>query len=91
MSATRRRAVAVAGGDAYTRAGYLRAKVLDSLSGVCHEQSMLFRSLKQEEMADAYLEASSALNAEARKLFPLYPHPDFIAGQQWARANGFDE
>lgn len=75
----------------FTRAAYLRAKVLQALSSNCHEQHLLFRSLGQEEMADAYTEASSGLHAEAQKLFPLYPHPEFMAGQAWARANGFDE
>jgi hypothetical protein len=76
---------------AFERAAYLRAKVLDNLASQCHEQSLLFDSLNHEEMADAYREASAALNEEARKLFPLYPHPGFMAGQQWARDNGFHE
>ena len=76
---------------AFERAAYLRAKVLDSLASQCHEQGLLFDSLNHEEMADAYRDASVALNKEARKLFPLYPHPDFMAGQQWARDNGFHE
>lgn len=75
----------------YTRAAYLRAKVLDTLSSNCHEQHLLFRTLGQDEMADAFSEASKGLHEEARKLFPLYPHTDFIAAQAWARANGFDE
>lgn len=75
----------------FTRAAYLRAKVLDNLGSQCHEQHLLFSSLGNEEMAGAYAEASTALHVEARKLFPLYPHPDFIAGNQWARANGFSE
>ena len=78
-------------GAALSRAAYLRAKVLDSLASQCHEQGLLFDSLNLEEMADAYREASAALNQEARKLFPLYPHPNFMAGQQWARDNGFHE
>lgn len=75
----------------FTRSNYLRAKVLDNLSSNCHEQQLLFRSLGQEEMADVYTDAGQGLHDEARKLFPLYPHPDFIAGQEWAKANGFDE
>lgn len=75
----------------FTRADYLRAKVLDNLSSNCHEQQLLFRSLGQEEMADVYTDAGQGLHDEARKFFPLYPHPDFIAGQKWAKANGFDE
>lgn len=73
------------------RAAYLRAKVLDILSSQCHEQALLFGSLNQDEMADAYREAESPLASESRKLFPLYPHPDFMAGREWANANGFDE
>ena len=76
---------------AFSRSAYLRAKVLNTLSSNCHEQAMLFRSLGQEEMSEAFSEASSVLHAEARRLFPLYPHPDFIVGQDWARNNGFDE
>lgn len=75
----------------FTRAVYLRAKVLDSLANQCHDQGLLFSSLGNDEMSDAYDEASSALSAEARKLFPLYPHPEFIAGREWANANGFNE
>ncbi len=75
----------------FERATYLRAKVLDGLASQCHEQGLLFDALQHEEMADVYREASNALSAEARKLFPLYPHPDFKAGQQWARDNGFHE
>ena len=75
--------------EVFTREAYFRAKVFDSLASQCHEQGLLFDSLNHEEMADAYREASAALNDEARKLFPLYPHPDFIAGQQWTRDNGF--
>lgn len=76
---------------AFERAAYLRAKVLDSLSDQCHSQALLFDALNHEEMADAYREAHSALAEQARKLFPLYPHPDFMAGRDWANANGFDE
>ena len=75
----------------FTRAAYLRAKVLDTLATNCHEQYLLFSSLAQAEMAEAFSEASSSLHAEARKLFPLYPHPDFIAGRDWALTNGFGE
>lgn len=81
----------VVNGQQFTRAAYLRAKVLDSLSDTCHAQSQLFGSLGQQEMADAYSEASHSLSEEARKLFPLYPHPEFMAGRDWALANGFDE
>jgi len=83
--------VPVAVSPQFSRANYLRAKVLNGLSSNCHDQSLLFQALKQDEMADAYAEASAGLHDEARKLFPLYPHPDFIAGQAWARENGFDE
>lgn len=75
----------------FTRASYLRAKVLDSLAGQAHEQSNLFSSLGQEELAEAYSQASNGLHIEARKLFPLYPHEDSIAGREWANANGFAE
>lgn len=74
----------------FTRAAYLRAKVLDTLSTNCHEQFLLFDSLGHEEMATAFSEASAGLHAEAGKLFPLYPHTDFIAGREWAQANGFN-
>jgi hypothetical protein len=77
--------------EAFSRAAYLRAKVLESLSNQCHDQQLLFSSLGQDEMADAYAEASSGLHEQARKLFPLYPHPRFAARQQWARENGFNE
>lgn len=77
--------------EQFSRAAYLRAKVLDTLSSNCHEQHLLFQTLGQSEMAEAFAEASTGLAAEARRLFPLYPHPDFIAGRDWARANGFDE
>ena len=76
---------------AFGRAAYLRAKVLDSFANQCHEQGLLFDSLNHEEVADADREASAALNKEARQLFPLYPHPDFKAGKQWAREIGFSE
>lgn len=75
----------------FSRAAYLRAKVLEGLASQCHEQQLLFLSLGQDEMADVYAEASSGLHEQARKLFPLYPHPQFAAGQQWARENGFNE
>lgn len=87
----RKTALKVIHSASYSRAAYLRAKVLIALSGNCHEQSLLFRSLKQDEMAAAYAETSTGLHSEALKLFPLYPHPDFIAGKVWARTNGFDE
>ncbi|WP_176060227.1 hypothetical protein [Paraburkholderia sp. BCC1876] len=76
---------------AFNRAAYLRSKVLDSLASQCHEQNLPFSSLAHEEMADAYSEAGTALHAKARKLFPLYPHRDFMAGKEWARATGFGE
>jgi hypothetical protein len=88
---SRRKLVAVQAAASWTRADYLRAKVLHVMSANCHEQMLLFQSLKQDEMANAYSEASSGLHAQALKLFPLYPHADFMAGQTWARANGFDE
>lgn len=75
----------------FTRSAYLQAKVLESLAGHAHEQSKLFDSLSQEELAEAYAQASSSLHDEARKLFPLYPHIDHIAGRKWANANGFNE
>lgn len=75
----------------FTREGYLKAKVLHSLSSFCHDQGLLFGDLGNEEMADVYADAHGSLADEARKLFPLYPHPDFIAGQEWARAQGFNE
>lgn len=75
----------------FTRTAYFRAKVLDSLAAQAHEQSNLFSSLGQEELAEAYSQASNGLHTEARKLFPLYPHEDSIAGRQWANANGFAE
>lgn len=86
----RKNALAVVKANEFTRAAYLRAKVLDTLSTNCHEQFLLFDSLGHEEMATAFSEASSGLHVEARKLFPLYPHEDFIAGREWAQANGFD-
>ncbi|AJZ56313.1 hypothetical protein [Paraburkholderia fungorum] len=76
---------------ALARAAYLRAKVLDSLSDQCHAQGLLFDALNYDEMAEAYREAHHSLAEQARKLFPLYPHPDFMAGREWANANGFDE
>lgn len=69
------------GSTAFSRAAFLRAKVLDSLASQCHEQHLLFSSLTHEEMADAYAEASTALHAEARKLFPLYPPSRLYGGQ----------
>ncbi|MCX4175667.1 MULTISPECIES: hypothetical protein [Paraburkholderia] len=81
----------IAATAAFTRAAYLRAKVLDSLSGQGHDQALLFGSLNNDERADAYSEAQTALANEARKLLQLYPHPDFMAGRGWANANGFDE
>lgn len=75
----------------FTRAAYLRAKVLASLASQCHDQHLLFVSLGQDEMAEAYAEATAGLHDQARKLFPLYPHPQFAAGQRWARENGFNE
>ena len=75
----------------FTRTAYLRAKVLDSLASQTHEQSNLFASLGQEELAEAYSQASNGLHAVARKLFPLYPHDEFVAGREWANANGFSE
>ncbi|MDR6208172.1 hypothetical protein QF025_006973 [Paraburkholderia graminis] len=37
------------------------------------------------------MDQMEGLHEQARKLFPLYPHPQFAAGQQWARENGFNE
>ncbi|WP_161553658.1 hypothetical protein [Paraburkholderia caledonica] len=36
----------------FSRAAYLRAKVLDGLASQCHEQHLLSSSLGQDEMAD---------------------------------------
>jgi hypothetical protein len=75
----------------FTRSAYLRAKVLAALASQCHNQHLLFASLGQDEMAEAYAEAKAGLHDQARKLFPLYPHPHFAAGKKWARENGFNE
>jgi hypothetical protein len=48
-------------------------------------------AFEHEIDSGAYEEASAGLHEQARKLFPLYPHPRFAVGQQWARENGFNE
>ncbi|MDR6218612.1 hypothetical protein [Deinococcus soli (ex Cha et al. 2016)] len=75
----------------YTREGYLRAKVLDAMASDCHTQALLFASLGNDEMSAVYEQTGSGLHQMARALFPLYPHEDFIAGLDWARAAGFVE
>lgn len=73
-----------------TVANYRKALVYDLLSSQAHELSLYDGALMGADYDSPSGDISSELHKKARKLFPLYPHADYAAANEWLHKQGID-
>ena len=75
----------------FTCKNYFAALALENLASQAHETSNMLDDHvrgKSVELSEAFYWASRRLRKQAHSLFPLYPHPNWPKGREWAQAQG---